>query len=72
MWDTPSAASNWLKTFAINNEELLKETNVNIYLKKKFFFFLINLFSFVQNLLIHGVLENQHQLEHIFLILLVM
>jgi hypothetical protein len=39
MWDTPSAASNWLKTFAINNEELLKETNVNIYLKKKKFFF---------------------------------
>jgi hypothetical protein len=33
MWDTPSAASTWLKTFAINNEELLKETNVNIYLK---------------------------------------
>jgi hypothetical protein len=29
MWDTPAAATNWLKTFAINNEELLKETNVN-------------------------------------------
>ncbi|CAF1324573.1 unnamed protein product [Adineta steineri] len=27
MWDTPTAASSWLKTFAINNEELLKETN---------------------------------------------
>jgi hypothetical protein len=30
MWDTPAAATNWLKTFAINNEELLKETNVKI------------------------------------------
>ncbi len=69
MWDTPSAASNWLKTFAINNEELLKETNVNIFVEFELIF---NLFSFVQNLLIHGVLENQHQLEHIFLILLVM
>jgi len=28
MWDTPAAASTWLKTFAINNEELLKETDV--------------------------------------------
>jgi hypothetical protein len=28
MWDTPAAASTWLKTFAINNEDLLKETNV--------------------------------------------
>jgi len=27
MWDTPAAASSWLKTFAINNEELLKETD---------------------------------------------
>jgi len=27
MWDTPAAASTWLKTFAINNEELLKETD---------------------------------------------
>ena len=31
MWDTPAAASAWLKTFAINNEELLKETDVNIH-----------------------------------------
>ena len=28
MWDTPAAATAWLKTFAINNEALLKETNV--------------------------------------------
>ena len=28
MWDTPAAATNWLKTFAINNEEILKETDV--------------------------------------------
>lgn len=28
MWDTPAAASSWLKTFAINNESLLKETDV--------------------------------------------
>ncbi|CAF0858948.1 unnamed protein product [Adineta ricciae] len=27
MWDTPAAASAWLKTFAINNEEILKETD---------------------------------------------
>ncbi len=32
MWDTPAAATNWLKTFAINNEELLKETNVKIFI----------------------------------------
>jgi hypothetical protein len=31
MWDTPAAASTWLKTFAISNEELLQETDVNIY-----------------------------------------
>lgn len=31
MWDTPAAATNWLKTFAINNEEILKETDVKIY-----------------------------------------
>jgi len=35
MWDTPSAAITWLKTFAINNEDLLKETDVNIYPKKQ-------------------------------------
>ena len=28
MWDTPAAATAWLKTFAINNETLLKETDV--------------------------------------------
>lgn len=28
MWDTPAAATNWLKTFAINNEEILKQTDV--------------------------------------------
>lgn len=33
MWDTPSAASAWLKTFAISNEELLKETDVNHFKK---------------------------------------
>ncbi|CAF2115642.1 unnamed protein product [Rotaria magnacalcarata] len=27
MWDTPAAASTWLKTFAINNEDILKETD---------------------------------------------
>ncbi|CAF1162306.1 unnamed protein product [Rotaria sordida] len=27
MWDTPSAASTWLKTFAINNEAILRETD---------------------------------------------
>lgn len=44
MWDTPAAASTWLKTFAINNEELLKETDV-----RKFFSYknsLENLFQF--------------------------
>ena len=30
MWDTPAAATTWLKTFAINNEALLKETDVRI------------------------------------------
>lgn len=29
MWDTPAAATNWLKTFAINNEEILKESDVD-------------------------------------------
>jgi hypothetical protein len=28
MWDTPAAATNWLKTFAINNEDILKESDV--------------------------------------------
>jgi hypothetical protein len=28
MWDTPAAAVTWLKTFAVNNETLLKETDV--------------------------------------------
>lgn len=31
MWDTPAAATAWLKTFAINNEEILKETDVRNY-----------------------------------------
>ena len=65
MWDTPSAASTWLKTFAINNEELLKETNVKSFFSENKIF-KVFLFSFVQSLPTHGVLVNQHPLVHIF------